>query len=414
MDKITQNKGTKNKITFTIIMISILLICIFIYWLSYYQKTLNVNKNEIVIKTITEDFFEDYVIFQSKVIPLHSMVVTLIEGGTIKEKYVENGVDVVMGQPLLKLSNPNTEFNYMQQETQIVEQMNHLNKALLDLRNQEFSITKEVMQISNEFNLAKQDFELNKKLFEQDILAKNIYDKSMENFNYQNKRMQNVNATVNKQRKDNLLQINQLNTSLRMLHNNLQLLKTNKQNFLVTAPYSGRLSSFEPILGKTYNQGETIGQIDGLNGYKLVAEVDEFYKNKIYTGLKGSVEWQNKNVEVMISKILPDVKNGRIQLEIKFLDKIIDNLEQGMNFSVKIFFSEKKKSLVVRKGSFSLDNDNQYLFVVKNNEAVKRKVVFGRENPMYIEVLEGLNASEEVITSSYKNYKDVDRLVISY
>jgi HlyD family secretion protein len=413
MDKKIQNKGTKNKIRFTIIMISILLICIFIYWLSYYQKTLNVNKNEIVIKTITEDFFEDYVIFQSKVIPLHSMVVTLIEGGTIKEKYVENGVDVVMGQPLLKLSNPNTEFNYMQQETQIVEQMNHLNKALLDLRNQEFSITKEVMQINNEFNLAKQDFELNKKLFEQDILAKNIYDKSMENFNYQSKRMQNVNATVSKQRKDNLIQINQLNTSLGMLQNNLQLLKTNKQNFLVSAPYSGRLSSFEPILGKTYNQGETVGQIDGLNGYKLVAEVDEFYKNKIYTGLKGSVEWQNKNTDVMISKILPDVKNGRIQLEIKFLDKTIHNLEQGMNFSVKIFFSEKKKSLVVPKGSFALDNGNQYLFVVKNNEAVKRKVVFGRENPMYIEVLEGLNASEEVITSSYKNYKDVDRLVIN-
>ena len=274
--------------------------------------------------------------------PLNSVVVTLIEGGTIKEKFVENGVQVQIGQPLLKLSNPNTEFVYMQQETQIVEQMNHLNKALLDLRNQEFNYTKEILQINNEYNLAKQDYDLNKKLFEKDILAKNVYDRSVENHQYQSNRLKTVNQSINKQRKDNQTQINQLNKSMNMLQNNLSLLKSNKENFLVMAPFTGRLSSFEPILGKNYAQGESIGQIDGMNGYKLVAEVDEFYKSKIHTGLKGIVEWQGQKGEVEISKIMPEVKNARIQVELLF-KKSFGQLEQGMSFSVKMFFSEKKK-----------------------------------------------------------------------
>ena len=143
MDKLIDNKSNKNK-RWIIISIIFFFLFVIIYWQISYEKTLTVNKNELIIKTVEEGYFEDYVIFQSNVMPLNSVVVTLIEGGTIKEKFVENGVQVQIGQPLLKLSNPNTEFVYMQQETQIVEQMNHLNKALLDLRNQEFNYTKEI------------------------------------------------------------------------------------------------------------------------------------------------------------------------------------------------------------------------------------------------------------------------------
>lgn len=410
MDKLIDNKSNKYKRLYIIIII-ILFLFVGIYWQISYEKTLTVNKNELIIKTVEEGYFEDYVIFQSKVMPLNSVVVTLIEGGTIKEKFVENGVQVQIGQPLLKLSNPNTEFVYMQQETQIVEQMNHLNKALLDLRNQEFNYTKEILQINNEYNLAKQDYDLNKKLFEKDILAKNVYDRSVENYQYQSNRLKTVNQSINKQRKDNQTQINQLNKSMNMLQNNLSLLKSNKENFLVMAPFTGRLSSFEPILGKNYAQGESIGQIDGMNGYKLVAEVDEFYKSKIHTGLKGIVEWQGKKGEVEISKIMPEVKNGRIQVELMF-KKIFDQLEQGMSFSVKIFFSERKKSLLISKGSFILDNDNQWVFIMKDNQAIKRQVKLGRENPLYVEVLEGLKVGEQIITSSYKDYIEVKVLKV--
>jgi HlyD family secretion protein len=51
-----------------------------------------------------------------------------------------------------------------------------------------------------------------------------------------------------------------------------------------------------------------------------------------------------------------------------------------------------------------LDNSGDY--------AVKKSIRLGRQNPQFFEVLEGLNPGEKVITSSYENFGDMERLVL--
>jgi len=371
------------------------------------KRSLNVKKEEITIKTVEQGFFEDFLVFQARVEPMNSMLVNIIEGGAVQEIYVGNGDMVVKGQPLARLYNPNSELNYMQQETSIIEQINNLNKAKLDLRNQELNLAKDLISIEHDYLDAKNLYDLNKKLFDQEILAKNEWQITQENYRFQKERMNIIKQSVTKEKQANQIQIGQLNQSIAIMDKSLSILRSNKKNFLITAPQSGRLSSFEPILGKTYTQGVSIGTIDVMKGYKLVADVDEFYLDKIKMNQKGTVEFNGKTLDIEIVKIIKEIKSGQFQVELNFTSSENIDLQQGLSFSVRLNLSEKSKSMLLSKGSFNQETTGKWIFVVNGNSAERRTIILGRENPLYYEVLDGLKVGEKVITSSYKDYKEV-------
>ena len=298
----------------------------------------------------------------------------------------------------------------MQQETSIIEQINNLNKAKLDLRNQELNLAKDLISIEHDFLDAKNLFDLNKKLFEEEILSKNEWQKTQENFRFQKERMDIIKESVRKEKQANSIQIGQLNQSIGIMNKSLTILRKNKNNFLIAAPLSGRLSSFEPILGKTYIQGNSIGTIDVMKGYKLVADVDEFYLERVSEGQKGTIEFNGKTVDVQINKVIREIKSGRFIVELDFMKDENLELNQGLTFGVRINLSEKMKTTLLPKGSFYQDTSGKWIFVVKENQAERRRITLGRENPLYYEVVEGLKAGEKVVTSSYVDYKDVEVL----
>lgn len=409
MDTVITGKTNKNKYLLIALPI-ILLFGYFVFTSATKKRSLNVKKVEITIKTVENSFFEDFMSFQAKAVPLNSMLINIIEGGAVQEIFVENGDMVMKGQPLARLYNPNAELAYMQQETAIIEQINNLNKAKLDLRNQELNLEKDLIAIEHDYLDAKNLFDLNKKLFEQEILSKNEWEKTLENYRFQKERMNIIKQSVKKEKLANQIQIVQLNQSIGIMNKSLEILRMNKKNFLITAPISGRLSSFEPILGKTYTQNTSIGSIDDRKGYKLIADIDEFYLDRIAEKQKGTVDFENKVIEVQITKVIPEIKNGRFQVELDFVSSEKLDLKQGLSFGVKLNLSEKIKTVVLSKGSFYEETNGKWIFVANGNKAERRPVKLGRENPLYYEVLGGLKAGEKVITSSYKDYKQAEIL----
>ncbi|WP_264520309.1 efflux RND transporter periplasmic adaptor subunit [Flavobacterium sp. N1994] len=411
MDTIINRKNNKKKYL-TIAALVIVILSYLGYSMVTKKRSFNVKKNEISIKTVEQDFFEDFMVFQARVEPMNSLLVNIVEGGSVQEIFVSNGDMVIKGQPLARLYNPNTELNYMQQETAIIEQINNLNKAKLDLRNQELNLAKDLIAIEHDFQDAKNLFDLNKKLFEQEILAKNEWEKTQENFRFQKERMNIIKQSVTKEKQANQIQIGQLNQSIGIMEKSLGILRNNKKNFLVLAPLSGRLTSFEPVLGQTYQQGQTLGKIDVMKGYKLMADVDEFYLPKVTQGKKGTVDFNGKDVEVVIAKVIPEIKSGKFQVEMNFVSHEDLDLRQGLSFSVRLNLSVKTKSIVLSKGSFYQETSGKWIFVVTGDKAERRNIEVGRENPLYYEITKGLKPGEKVITSSYKDYTEAELLNI--
>jgi len=409
MDTIVPRKNRKNKYILIASIVFLLLVVLVVMSMTK-KRSLDVSSSEVSIKSVMVENFEDYIVFQAKVEPLNSILLNVIEGGSIQEIFVENGDFVEKGQPLARLYNPNTELSFMNQETAMIEQINNLNKAKLDLRTQELNLAKDLISIEHDYFDAKNLYDLNKKLFEQEILSKNEWETTQENFRYQTERKNIIQQSVQKEKKDNQILIAQINQSQGIMQKSLQILRENKKNFLVIAPLAGRLSSFEPVLGKNYSAGETIGKIDVMKGYKLMADVDEFYLEKVSEGQKANIEYKEEMISVIVSKVIPEVKNGRFQVELQFQNNKELDLRQGLSFGVRLLLSEKAKSIVIPKGSFYQETAGKWIFVINGNKAERREIKLGRENPLYYEVLSGLKPGEKVITSGYKDYVEMEVL----
>ncbi|WPO80407.1 efflux RND transporter periplasmic adaptor subunit [Flavobacterium sp. KACC 22761] len=411
MDKVIPRKNRKFR--YLTIAIGVFLALGTIIFFSFNTKrSLNVKAEELSIQKVEKAFFEDFVVFQAKVEPLNVMLVNVTEGGSVKEIFVENGAMVTKGQSLARLYNPNTELNYLTQETAIIEQINNLNTGKLNIRNQELNLNKDLVLIEHDYNDAKRLYDMNSKLYDKDVISKNDWNTFKESLRFQEERKRTIQQSIQKEKQSNQVQISQINRSIQTMEKSLDILRNNKKNFLITAPESGRLTSFEAVLGQNFQAGQSIGKIDSKRGYKLAADVDEFYLEKVREGLKGQVEFKGKNLEVIVTKVIQEVKSGHFTVELAFTSKENIVLQDGLSFGVKLILSERNKILVLPKGSFNQETAGKWIFVVKGNKAERRNIKLGRENPTYYEVLEGLKEGESVVTSSYTDYKDIEELSI--
>ncbi|WP_333661088.1 efflux RND transporter periplasmic adaptor subunit [Chishuiella changwenlii] len=382
------------------------------FYLMKKPRVLKVDRNELTVKEVTEENFEDFVIFQGQLEPINSILINVVEGGSVQEIFVENGEMITKGMPIARLYNPNTELNFLTQETAIIEQMNQLNVAKLSIRNQELDMSKDFVAIEHDYNQSKLDYELNKKLYDREVLAKNEWETAQEKLRFQKERKGIIQKTLIKEKESNNIQLRQIDEALNIMRKSLSTLRQNKKNFLVLAPATGRLSSFESTLGQSIEASKSIGKIDILSGYKLVAMVDEYYLDRIQVNQYGQIEMKGKIIKVKVTKISPEIKAGKFKTELEFIDKIPSNLQEGLSVGVKLILSEKEKKLVIPKGSFYSTTQGKWIFVVNDDKATRRKIELGRENPAYYEINSGLKSGEKVIISNYEDYKDVQELAI--
>lgn len=408
-------KIEKKKSKLKIILLAVAGVIVLGLFLSYFfqqKKTFNVKEDDLHTGKVSKGKFEDMMMITAQTQSLNSSLVNVMEGGAVKEIFTEDGKMVTKGEPLARVYNPNTEFNFMSQETGIMQQISQMRNTLLELKNQEFTQNKEILQAQNDYNTALQNYNLQKRLYDAEIGKKTDFDMAQQNLSYQQKRKQIVEQSIINEKNSRASQISAVNTSIMQMEKSLDVLRNNKNNFLIMAPASGRLSSFSISLGQSLTTGQSIGKIDLMDGYKLVAKIDEYYINKLQAGIKGTLESNGKEYEVIVSKVLPEVVQGQFSAELNFVDEKPESLKIGMTFGVKLKLSADTQSLMIPKGSFFKDTNGKWIFVVEKGKAVRRNISLGRENPLYYEVLTGLKEGEQVIISDYSDYKKYEILDI--
>ncbi|MCF2875688.1 MULTISPECIES: efflux RND transporter periplasmic adaptor subunit [unclassified Tenacibaculum] len=413
MDKKIKPKNKKKK-KMILWGVPILLLLAIILMNLTRKSQINLKRMDMSIREVKSGDFEDVVLFNSTVEPKTSVLVNVIQGGSVSEIFVESGQMIKKGTPLLRVYNPNAELNYLTQETAIIEQINNLRNIRVSIKNQQLTLDQQLLSIDNDFKNAKRQHDLDKKLFNKGVVAQNDYQKTAQQFHFQKERKNVIKQSVNEEKKSRDTQLLRINTSITNMQKSLELLRKNKENFTVKAPVDGLLSSFNPILGENYNQGQPIGKVDVLDGYKLMAKVDEYYIAKLNEGIKGNVAINAKNYEIKLSKIQPEVVNGQFQIELQFQkDSLPKDVKRGMSLKSKVFLSNNSKALLIPKGQFYHSTNGKWVFVLSSdNKAVKRNVKIGRENPFYYEVLDGLKEGDKVITSNYDDFKNVEEINI--
>jgi HlyD family secretion protein len=413
MDKIIQKKRfTKKRIMLFIGVLVLTTVVVYGYTLSL-NKVYKADAERLTISKVTYSDFEDVVLLNSSVVPLTSVIVSSSEGGTVAEIFTENGASVIKGTPLLRVANPNALSNYTSSETSIIEQINQLRKLKLDLEQNQRVMSQDMMVIENTLRTATRKYRTDSMLFAKQVITKEEFRTSSQDYEYNLGRRAILKQAVKQENQSRVMQLQQIDISISRMNASLETIRQNIENMTIKAPVAGRLSSYDPVIGKSYSPNEMLGKIDVLQGYKLQAGVDEYYINRVKEGQKASCEFNGKTYLLKVRKVIPEVTSGQFQVELVFEDKSPDELRRGLSLQTKLTLSANSKSLLLSQGQFFQSTGGSWVFVVKDGQASKRNIKIGRKNHLFYEIMEGLQKGEEVITSSYDQYQQYDMITIN-
>lgn len=376
------------------------------------QSSLNVNREKISISKVERGVFDEFIVVTGVVQPLKTYQLDAIEGGYVAQKLLDGGATVRQGDLILKLENQRLTMEYVNRETEMYRLINELENTKLSLKQNKFTLRRTLSELDFQIQQAKLDHERNSKLVADKVISHQEYERTKITFERLTQQREIEIENQKFQEENSLVQIKQLEGTLDRTRTNLTMMKQNLANLSVRAPVSGLLSRVDVEIGSSITAGQNIGQIDDLNGFKMRVEVDEHYISRIFPGLEGSFEFNGATTKLVVSKVYPEVRNGRFDVDMTFEKKVPDGIRRGQSVPVRLQLGKPAEATLLPTGGFFSDTGGNWVYVVSESgtKATKRNISLGRKNPQFFEVLTGLEPGEQVITSSYENFGDKDVL----
>jgi HlyD family secretion protein len=412
--KIEKKKITPRRIAWGIGILLMAILIIYGFFSLGSGSTLRLEKDRLTIAEVGLGEFQEFIPVNGTIMPIRTFYLDATQGGTVVEVYLQEGTFVNAGDKILKLDNTDMQLDIMYREAQLFEQINNLRNTRLAMEQNSLRLKGDLLEIDYQIRTAKRDYEQSISLKEKNLISRNEFERSSEKYDYWKYRRE---LTIETQRQDSILrviQIEQLEASVQRMQANLEIVKKKLDNLELKAPISGQLSLLNAEVGESKSRGERLGQIDILDGFKVNAGVDEYYISRINTGLSGEVTIAGDMFNLKIARVYPEVRDGRFQIDLEFVGAVPDNIRRGQTIRIRLFLGDLSDAVLIPRGGFYNTTGGNWIYVLDKSGdfAIKRDITLGRYNPKHYEVLDGLEPGEKVITSSYDNYADFDRLVL--
>ena len=391
------------------------LLLVFILWAALRDNasTLRVNGDTLNIATVEQGEFNDYIRISGQVQPMTTIQLSPLEGGVVEEIYIEEGSQVRKGDVILSLSNENLDMQILNSEAELAEKENILRNTMISMEQQKLSVQQERLQLEMDVRRYRRAYEQQKALYDEKLIAREAFLQAEEDYRLAIDKLELVR---NRELQDSLYrtaEIEQMEESLENMRINMQMIRRRKDNLDIKAPIDGELGLLDAGLGQSIASGTKIGQINDLSSYKIEAQIDEHYIDRVFAGLDATFERQDETFAATIRKVYPEVREGKFKADFKFTGQQPENIRTGQTYYLNLQLGQPEEAVLIPRGSFYQQTGGQWIYVVdeSGDRAVRRDIRIGRQNPQYYEVLEGLDPGEKVIISGYDNFGDKDVLV---
>ena len=376
------------------------------------SDVMRVNSDTLTIVEVVEGEFNDYIRLNGQVQPMTTIQLSPLEGGVVQEIIVEEGARVKAGEHLLVLSNDNLDLQILNSEAELAEKENLLRNTLISMEQQKLSLEQEQLQLAVEVERTRRKAEAQRALYVDSLIAREEYLRAEEDYRLAQQRLQLVNHRSEQDSLYRSVQVSQMEESLINMRLNMQMIRRRKENLTIKAPIDGELGLLDVVLGQSVSQGVKIGQINSLGSYKIEAQIDEHYIDRVVAGLEATFERRDEAYSAVIRKVYPEVRNGKFKADLKFVGEQPANIRSGQTYYLNLQLGQPEQAVLVPRGAFFQTTGGRWIYVVDadGEGATRREIRISRQNPQYYEVLEGLQPGERVITSGYEKFGDSERL----
>jgi len=412
--KIEKKKGLSKRHIPFIIGGALLLWLIFWALFGDHSSTLRVESRTITIETVQTGLFNDYIRLNGQVQPINIIQLSAIEGGMVDAKLIEEGTMVKKGDVIAHLTNPMLSLSILDSEAQLAEKQNFLRNTLVQMEQEKLNLRREKLQLDLDIDRMKRKYDQYQKLYDSNLTSREEYLMAKEDYEFGIRKRDLI---MERQRQDSIfrgVQVEQMEESLANMRRNMRMIRERVENLNIKAPIDGQLGLLDIEIGQSISVGQRIGQINVLSDYKIEAMIDEHYIDRIRIDLSATFERQDRTFNLRARKVYPEVRGGQFKTEFVFTDERPDNIRTGQTYYLNLELGQASEALLIPRGAFYQSTGGRWVYVLSadGTTAHKRAIRIGKQNPQFYEVLEGLEAGERVIVSSYEVFGDNEKLIL--
>lgn len=377
-------------------------------------RKLKARKTDLRIATVTHGEFNDYILVQGRVFPFSSIQISALEGGIVQEKLVEEGAMVKKGEVIARLDNPSLSLSILDSEAQLAEKQNFLRNTQVTMEQEKLNLQKELLQLDLDIARKQRRAAQYDTLYRENLCSREEYLQAREEYVFAQKNRELVRE---RQRQDALyrsIQVEQMEESLRNMGRNLQLVRARAAQLHITSPADGQLGLLDIEVGEMVASGTRIGQVNVLSSYKIEANIDEHYIDRVKEGLSATCKRNDETYTLRVRKVFPEVRNKSFKTEFVFVGQAPKNLRTGQTYAIDLQLGQPSTALLIPRDAFYTSTGGRWIFVLSpdGERAEKREITLGRQNPEFYEVLYGLAEGEQVIVSSYAALGKAEHLIV--
>ena len=377
-------------------------------------STMTIDATDITISDVTRGKFDDYVRLNGQVLPIQVVQISPEEGGIVREKVVEEGTRVRKGDVILRLSNSNLDLQILNAEAELAEKQNLLRNTQVAMQQDRLNNRTEQATLDTDCDRKRRAYEQNARLYKERLISKEVYLQSREDYNLALRKQSLISQRLKQDSIYRHVQMAQMEDNLDNMRKNVLLVRERKNKLEVRSAIDGELGLLDVELGQNIAAGQNIGQINDLSDFKVQAQIDEHYIDRVRPGLSASFSRDGKTYRLRVRKVYPEVRNGTFRTDFVFVGERPAQMRSGQTYYVELALGKSQQATLIPRGTFFQTTGGNWIFVLDKSgrKAYRRNISIARQNPQYYEVTDGLEPGERVITSGYEAFKDNEVLVI--
>ena len=377
-------------------------------------QSLNVDRDKLTVSTVEQGPFQEFIAVTGNVLPERTVFLDAVEGGRIEELYIREGTMVEEGQPILRLSNNDLRLQMLNSEASLAEQQSNMQQLKLSMEQQSLNLQQQIALAEYQIKRLERQHSRQEQLNERQLIAEEEYLNTRDELEYQQRRLRLTRAAFVQDSLSQESRLAQMENTTQRLQNSYEAMQAATANLTVEAPIPGQLTALDAEIGQIVSSGVRLGQVDQIDSYKIRAQIDEFYIERVRMGQTATTqELGGQEYALTVSRVYPEVQNGRFEVDLRFEDAQPQNIRRGQSIRLRLELGSPEEATLLARGGFYQSTGGNWAYVLSEDDtAVRRFIQLGRQNPNFFEVLEGLTPGDRVVTSSYETFGDADRLVM--
>lgn len=364
-----------------------------------------VTRSEVEIATAQRGPFRDVVVGRASVQPLQSVLLDASEDGRVAQVLVKDGDRVEAGQLLVVLTSSQRAQELMARSSEAAQQLANLATFRAGLAQAQALQRRDVTQAGFEVERQRRAHERNRALAATGFLSPAALEESADKLALAERLLAQLQADGREELRTREQSVDAMQRAVADLDRRLAAMRAASDGLSVRAPVAGRLTGLALQVGESVRTGSRLARIDSLGQFKLLMTLDEFHLARVREGLAGELVHEGRPQALRVSRIDPQVKDGRFAVELVF-DAAPPALQVGQGLDVRLSLGDPTPALLLPDGGFYADTGGAWAFVLDadGRQAERRTLQLGRRADGVIEVLGGLQPGEQVVVSPYRAF----------